>query len=322
MKIVIPGGSGQVGTVLARAFQEDGHDVVVLSRQDQPRPWRVIPWDGATLGGWAQELDGCDAVINLAGRSVNCRYTAGNRTSILESRVLSTRAVGQAIAQARRPPRVWLQASTATIYSHRYDAPNDEASGLIGEGPDVPGAWTFSIDVARAWERALEEAIVPQTRKVALRSAITLSPDRGGIFDTLLGLVRFGLGGTAGDGRQFISWVHGEDFVQAIRWLIAHEDVDGAVNIAAPNPLPNAEFMRVLREAWGARLGLPASEWMLAVGAVFMRTETELILKSRRVVPRRLLEGGFVFKYPHWPEAARDLCRQWAQGPRLTSLPR
>ena len=266
MKIVIPGGSGQVGTVLARAFQEDGHDVVVLSRQDQPRPWRVIPWDGATLGGWAQELDGCDAVINLAGRSVNCRYTAANRTAILESRVLSTRAVGQAIAQARRPPRVWLQASTATIYSHRYDAPNDEASGRIGEGPDVPGAWTFSIDVARAWERALEEATVPQTRKVALRSAITLSPDRGGIFDTLLGLVRFGLGGTAGDGRQFISWVHDEDFVQAIRWLI---DARGCrwrrqhrrAESAAERGVHARVARGVGRARWFARLGVDAGGW-------------------------------------------------------------
>jgi uncharacterized protein len=312
MKIVIPGGSGQVGTVLARAFQQDGHEVVVLSRQVQARPWQVIPWDGATLAGWAKELDGCDVVMNLAGRSVNCRYTAANRMSILASRVLSTRVVGQAIAQARRPPPVWLQASTATIYSHRYDAPNEETSGLIGtEGPDVPGSWTFSIDVARAWELALNEASVPQTRKVLLRSAITLSPDAGGIFDTLLGLVRLGLGGSAGDGRQFVSWIHDEDFVRAIRWLIDHEDVDSAVNIASPNPLPNAEFMRVLREVWGTPIGLPATKWMLEVGAVFMRTETELILKSRRVVPRRLLEHGFVFKYPLWPDAARHLCHRW-----------
>jgi len=318
MKIVIPGGSGQVGTLLARACLEDGHEVVVLSRQPQTHPWRVMTWDGVTLGPWAGELDGCDAVINLAGRSVNCRYSAANRKAILDSRVLSTRVVGQAIAHAARPPRVWLQASTATIYAHRYDAPNDEASGRIGEGPDVPDAWTFSIDVARAWEIALDEAAVPQTRKVALRSAITLSPDRGGIFDTLLALVRRGLGGTAGDGRQFISWIHHEDFVRAVRWLIDHDDLAGAVNLAAPNPLPNAAFMRVLREAWGTPVGLPATEWMLEAGAVFLRTETELILKSRRVVPRRLLEHGFEFTYPLWPDAARDLCRQWAALPSLT----
>ena len=311
MKIVIPGGSGQVGTILARAFQEDGHDVVVLSRRPDARPWRVIAWDGATLGNWQSEIDGCDVVINLTGRSVNCRYTAANREEILQSRVLSTRVVGQAIATAARKPRVWLQASTATIYAHRYDSPNDEHSGILGgDEPSAPDAWRFSIDVARAWERAFDEAVTDGTRKVALRSAMTLSPDPGGVFDTLLGLARHGLGGSAGDGRQFMSWIHHEDFIAAVRWLIDRDDIEGAVNVAAPNPLPNAEFMRVLREACGVRLGLPANKWMLEIGAVFMRTETELILKSRRVVPARLLEHGFKFKYPDWRDAARDLCRQ------------
>ena len=216
------------------------------------RPWRVVEWDGATLGAWAAEMDGSDVVINLAGRSVNCRYTPRNRREILESRVLSTRVVGEAIAPARRPPRVWLQASTATIYAHRYDAPNDEASGVIGgDEPDAPEPWTFSIDVAQAWERALEEASTPDTRKVALRSAMTMSPDRGRHLRHALGLVRRGLGGTAGDGRQFVSWIHYEDFVRAVEWLIAHDEIEGAVNLAAPHPLPNAEFMRVLREASG-----------------------------------------------------------------------
>ena len=312
MKIVIPGGSGQVGTILARALHSEGHDVVVLSRQPRTRPWRVVGWDGATLGEWSKDMDGSDAVINLTGRSVNCRYTARNRKEILESRVAATRVVGEAISQARRPPRVWLQASTATIYSHRYDAPNDEASGLIGgEEPGAPSSWTFSIDVARAWERAFSEAVTPRTRKIALRSAVTMSPDEGGIFDTLLGLVRRGLGGKAGDGRQFVSWIHYEDFVQATRWLMDHDAVDGIVNVAAPHPLPNAPFMRVLRDASGTRVGLPAAEWMLEIGAVFMRTETELILKSRRVVPGRLLDHGFVFTFPRWEDAAGDLCRQW-----------
>ena len=311
MKIVIPGGSGQVGTILARDFQRDGHDVVVLSRQAETRPWRVVAWDGATLGDWSREVDGCDIVINLAGRSVNCRYSAGNRRVILDSRVLPTRAVGRAIAQANRVPRLWLQASTATIYAHRYDAPNDERSGLIGrDEPEAPSAWNFSIDVARAWEREFNEATTARTRKVALRSAVILSPDAGGIFDTLLGLVKRGLGGSAGDGRQFVSWIHHEDFVRAIRWLIAHEDVDGVVNVAAPNPLPNAEFMRVLREASGASFGLAATKWMLELGAFFMRTETELLLKSRRVVPGRLIESGFEFRFPAWPDAARDLCQR------------
>jgi uncharacterized protein (TIGR01777 family) len=298
--------------VLARALHRDGYDVVVLSRRPQARPWRVLAWDGVTPGGWSKELDGCDAVINLAGRSVNCRYTAANRKDILDSRVLSTRVVGQAIAQVARPPRVWLQASTATIYAHRHDAPNDEATGLVGGvEPDAPSAWKFSIDVARAWEAVFTEAVVPATRKVALRSAITLSPDPGGIFDTLLGLVTWGLGGSAGDGRQYVSWIHDEDFVAAIQWLLARDDVDGVVNVAAPNPLPHEEFMRVLRRAAGQPFGLPATRLMLEAGAVFMRTETELILKSRRVVPGRLLEQGFVFRYRDWRDAAADLCRRW-----------
>jgi uncharacterized protein (TIGR01777 family) len=311
MKVVIPGGSGQVGTVLARAFHGDGHDVVVLSRRPDVQPWRVVAWDGATLGNRQSEIDGCDVVINLAGRSVNCRYTATNRREILQSRVLSTRVVGQAIVRAARQPRVWLQASTATIYAHRYDAPNDEHTGILGGlEPGAPGAWRFSIEVARAWECAFEEAVTERTRKLALRSAITLSPDPGGIFDTLLSLVRRHLGGTAGDGRQFVSWIHYEDFVAAVRWLIDRDGIKGVVNLAAPDPLPNAEFMRILREACGASFGLPASKWMLEIGAVFMRTESELILKSRRVVPARLLEDGFRFKYPDWRGAARDLCRR------------
>jgi hypothetical protein len=314
MKIVIPGGTGQVGTLLARAFQADGHEVVVLSRKPASALWRVVPWDAKTLGDWASELDGAEVVANLAGRIVNCRYTPENRRSIMESRVDSTRIVGEAIRQAIHPPRVWLQASTATIYAHRYDAPNDEATGILGGSePDAPDTWAFSIDVAKAWERALDEADTPNTRKVKLRSAMTMSPERGGIFDMLLGLVRRGLGGQAGDGRQYVSWIHGEDFVRALYWLIEHDDLDGPVNLAAPNPLPNAEFMRTLRQAWGISFGLPATKWMLEIGALFMGTETELILKSRRVVPKRLLDGGFEFRFPTWAGAADDLCRRWRE---------
>lgn len=312
MKVVIPGGSGQVGTLLARSFQADGHEVVVLSRGPQSAPWRVVGWDAATVGDWAREFEGADAVINMAGRSVNCRYTPANRRAILESRVDSTRVVGEAIGRASRPPRVWLQASTATIYAHRLDAPNDEATGILGgDEPDVPDTWRFSVAVARSWERALDEAATPQTRKVALRSAITLSPDRGGVFDVLLGLVRRGLGGRAGNGRQYVSWLHDRDFVRAVTWLIAHEEVSGPVNLCAPEPLPNDAFMGALRAAWGARVGLPAAPWMLEVGTALLRTETELVLKSRRVIPTRLLAGGFAFEHPAWPEVARDLCRRW-----------
>src|SRR6516164_546841 len=182
MKIVIPGGTGQVGTLLSRAFVADGHEVVVLSRHPDKSPWRVVGWDAEAIGDWAAEIDGADAVINLAGRSVNCRYSPANRRLIQESRVNSTRAVGLAIARATSPPRVWLQASTATIYAHRYDAPNNEATGILGgTEPNAPDTWRFSIDVAKSWEQAANEAIVPRTRKVLLRSAMIMSPDCSGV---------------------------------------------------------------------------------------------------------------------------------------------
>lgn len=316
MKLVIPGGAGQVGTILARAFHAGGHAVTVLSRSPGPAPWRTAYWSGRSVGDWAAELEGADAVINLAGRSVNCRYTAENRRQILESRVVSARTVGKAIAACRRPPRVWLQASTATIYAHRFDAPNDEATGLLESTPGTPAAWKFSVEVARAWEQAALEAELPATRRVLMRSAMTMSPDPGGIFDVLLGLTRLGLGGTAGDGRQYVSWVHERDFVRAVEWLIEHVSLEGPVNVASPSPLPNADFMWALRQAWGAPIGLPATPWMLEIGARVLRTETELILKSRRVVPGRLLESGFAFEFPRWPEAAAELCRRRRESSR------
>jgi len=313
MKIVIAGGSGQVGTILARAFHRDGHKVIILSRTPTHAPWPTVWWDGRTSGLWTKELEDADAVINLAGRSVNCRYGPENRRKIMDSRVESTKVIGQAIAKAIQPPKVWLQASTATIYEHRFDAPNDEWTGILGGSePNAPDTWRFSIDVATAWERAAREmSTLPHTRLVLLRSAITMSSDRGGAFDLLLKLVRFGLGGQNGNGRQFVSWIHEEDFVRAVYWIIEHESLNGPVNLAAPHPLPNAEFMRDLRRAWGMPLGLPSTEWMLEIGALVLRTETELILKSRRVVPTRLLQDGFTFQFPVWSLAARDLCIRW-----------
>lgn len=316
MKIVIPGGSGYVGTVLARAFHKQGDEVVVLSRTPASKPWRTVAWDGETLGEWISEFEAANAIINLAGQSVNCRYTAENRRIITESRLKSTKVVGEAIAQAWTPPRVWLQASTATIYAHRYDAPNDEATGIIGGAePNAPDTWRFSIEVATGWERVLCESPTPNTRRVAMRSAIVMHPDSGSPFDILLRLVRLGLGGQAGDGRQYMSWIHEEDFVRAVMWLIQHDELEGPVNLASPNPLTNADFMRALRSARGVPFGLPASQWMLELGAFLAQSETELILKSRRVVPTRLLESGFIFQFPNWSEAARNLCaRQRANG--------
>jgi uncharacterized protein len=311
LRIVIAGGSGQIGGMLARHFFQEGHSVTVLARHVTPAPWRTVHWTGYDLGNWAVEVDGADVVINLAGRSVNCRYTERHRREILDSRIYATRAIALAIEQAVEPPPVWLNASTATIYRHAFDRPMDEATGEIGGGePGASASWQFSIDVATAWEEALFEARTPATRKVAIRAAMVMSPDRGGIFDTLLRLVRLGLGGTAASGRQYVSWVHEADFLRAVDLLIARRDLEGPVNIAAPDPLPNRDFTRYLREAAGVRIGLPAARWMLEIGAFLMRSETELLLKSRRVVPGRLLAAGFEFEFPAWPAAARDLVRR------------
>jgi hypothetical protein len=278
LRIVIAGGTGQVGKILARHFHAKGHEVTVLGRHPRAAPWRFVRWDGETQGDLAAVLDGAGVLINLAGRSVNCRYNPENRRQIKESRVRATRLPGEAVAKSPQPPATWINASTATIYRHSLDRPMDEYTGEIGGNePDAPETWKFSIDVALAWEEALFGASTPRTRKIAIRSAMTMSPDRGGVFDALLRLVRFGLGGKAGSGRQYVSWIHDGDFIAAVEFLINRVDIDGAVNLASPNPLPNAEFMQILREAWGARIGLPASGWMLELGAIFLRTETELI---------------------------------------------
>lgn len=301
-----------MGTVLARAWHDRGDEVVVLSRNPASTPWRTVQWDGESRGDWVAELEGADVVANMVGRSVNCRYTPSHRAEIMQSRVQSTQLLGEVMASLDAPPKVWLQASTATIYKHRYDAPNDEATGILGgSDPDAPERWRFSIEVARAWEAAADATPLPRTRVVKLRSAMTMSPDRDGVFDTLLGLVRTGLGGQSGDGRQYVSWIHDEDFVRALNWIVEHDTLSGAVNVASPNPLPNADFMRALREAWGTGMGLRATPWMLEIGAFALRTESELILKSRRVVPGRLLEDGFQFDYPDWSEAAADLTARW-----------
>ncbi|MFI7322739.1 TIGR01777 family oxidoreductase [Streptomyces venezuelae] len=309
MRIVLPGGTGQVGGVLRRSLAAAGHEVVVLTR----RPGREgdVAWDGRTLGSWTDAVDGSDVVINLAGRSVSCRYTDENLRAMMDSRVDSARVVGEAIAAARKPPRVWLQMSTATIYAHRFDAPNDEATGVIGgDEPGVPDYWAYSVEIARNWEREQERAATPGTRKVALRSAMVMSPDRGGVFDYLLWLARLGLGGPVAGGAQYVSWIHDRDFVRAVEFLIDRDDISGAVNLAAPAPLPQREFMRVLRGAYGMPVGLPATRWMAEVGAFALRSDTELLLKSRRVVPGRLRDAGFTFDHGAWPLAAADLVRR------------
>jgi uncharacterized protein (TIGR01777 family) len=305
-KIVLAGGSGFLGRALAGHFAGAGHEVLIVTRSRGPArpPIREVAWDGRTSGDWASELEGATALVNLAGRSVDCRYNERNRRLILESRVDSTRVLGEAIAGCAKPPPVWLNASTATIYKHNFGPPWGE-SGEIGATPEAKD--DFSVHVAREWGKALCEAPTPSTRRVALRAAMVLGLAKNSVFPVLRRLSRLGLGGAMGGGRQFVSWIHEADFCRAVDWLITETCIDGAVNICAPNPVPNAEMMRTFREVCGVPVGLPAPAWMLEMGAFFMRAETELILKSRCVAPRRLLRSGFVFKYPRIREALLDL---------------
>jgi hypothetical protein len=312
MKIIISGGSGQVGRMLIRGLEREGHECVVLSRtaRSGATGTRTVAWDGWTLGPWAAEIDGADAVINLAGRSVDCRYTKRHLDEMLRSRTDSVRVVGEAIARSARPPRVWLQAGTATIYAHRFDEANDELTGRIGgDEPDAPPLWRKSVEIAQAWEAELAAAPTRRTRKVVMRSAMTMSPDCGGVFSVLARLARAGVG-RQGSGSQYVSWIHEYDFTAAVKFLLQHEELDGAFNLCAPEPLTNADFMAVLHQVLGRRLAVPVPRWPLELGAFFLRTETELILKSRRVVPTRLRQAGFTFRYPDWPVAAVELTKR------------
>ncbi len=322
LRIVIPGGSGLIGQLLARHFQERGHHVTVLTRGPYTAPWQTVHWDGVSLGPWVETLEGADVCINLTGRSVNCRYNARNRQQIYNSRIQSTRLVGEVIAHIENPPRVWLNASTATIYRDatpgtKFDRSMDEDTGEFGGYETIaparpaPDTWNFSVQVARDWESALLQTPTPLTRKVALRTSIVFSPTPGSAFAIFGRLVRIGLGGTQGNGRQFVSWIHESDFARAIEFLIEHEEIEGPVNLAAPTPLPNREFMQALREAWDMPNGLWAPAPIIEIGSFFLRMESELVLKSRRVVPGRLLDAGFEFEFPTWPEAAADLVRRW-----------
>ncbi|MEO5803847.1 MAG: TIGR01777 family oxidoreductase [Verrucomicrobiota bacterium] len=306
-KIVIAGGSGFLGGVLAKHFTTFGWEVVILTRSPKSRSdgVREVAWDAGTLGDWVRELDGATSVVNLTGRSVDCRYNAKNRREIMDSRVYSTRVVGDAIARCENPPRVWLNSSTATVYKHTFGEPHDESSREMDSATDAKDA--FSVEVAQAWERALNEAVTPRTRKVALRTSMVLGLGHNSVFPVLRRLTRFGLGGKQGSGKQFVSWIHEEDFCRAVEWIISHEELVGPMNVCAPNPLPNVEMMKLFREICRAPFGLPATEWMLEIGAFFLRTETELIFKSRRVIPGRLIESGFQFRFPFFRDALKDL---------------
>jgi len=308
-KIILAGGSGFLGAVLAEFFAARGSEVVILTRNPKPRTRviREVRWDGESVGDWQNELEDARALINLAGISVNCRYHARNRRLMLDSRLNSTQVLGEAIARCAYPPPVWLNSSTATIYKHNFGPAWDEAGEIRGcaEAKDI-----FSVHVATEWERVFYEANTPCTRKVALRSAMVLGHGSNSVLPNLLRLTRLGLGGSMAGGRQFVSWIHQEDFCRAVEWIVEHESLKGSVNLAAPNPMTNAEFMGILCKVCRRPFGLPATRWMLELGAFFMRTETELIIKSRRVVPGKLLASGFNFRHPQLLPAIEHLVKR------------
>ena len=319
-RVVIAGASGFVGRALAADFERAGWDIVRIGRHEAVR-WR----DTHAIG---RAVDGAEVLINLAGKSVNCRYTDANRNEILRSRVETTSALRKAVAAAPTPPRVWFNASTATIYRHATDRPNTESRGELGKG--------FSVDVARNWERAFFEGELPNTRRVALRMAIVLGD--GPAASKLFTLARLGLGGPnidgwapnhrryrgigptpSGDGRapqyrthgrQKFSWVHIDDVIGAVRFLLDREDIDGVVNVSSPNPSDNRTLMAGIRRAVRAPLGVPSWRWMLEPAMAILGTEPELILKSRWVTPERLTEAGYHFKHPELNPALRQVARE------------
>jgi hypothetical protein len=308
MKIVIPGGTGQIGGAIARHLAKD-HEIVIIGRSAKDKYGaRGVKWDAKTLGDWVNELDGADVLINMAGRIINCRHTDVEIRAMYWSRVDTTNLLGQALATCKKPPRLWLNASTATIYRHTYGPANDEFTGVLGGyEPDVPLYYKYSVDVAKAWEDTLFAQSTPQTRKVALRLAFAVEPVRGGVLDTFYFSARLGFGGRMGSGKQWCSWIHEEDMVRAIEFIISKKELEGPINIAAPEPIQQGDFMDIFRAKMGLRYYVPVpQDWMVRVFAFFYRTESEVLLKSRRVVPGKLLKAGFTFKYPDWESAAED----------------
>jgi uncharacterized protein len=311
-KIIIAGGTGFIGQELVKYFGTE-NQIVVLSRQientrnnrnafsyltekDTPDV-KLIKWDGRTPGGWITELEGADLIINLAGKTVNCRYTEKNKSEIMNSRTDAVNAIGKAISLCTKPPAVWINASSATIYRHAEDRPQDEYTGEFHDG--------FSVEVCKRWEKTFYEQSTPYTRKVNLRMAITLGA--GGVLIPYFNLLKFGLGGKQGNGKQMYSWIHIEDTCRMIEWINDNAGIAGTYNCCSPNPLTNEKFMALLRKATGKIIGLPAYEWMLKAGAVMIGTETELVLKSRWVIPAKIIETGFIFKYPLLPDAFADI---------------
>lgn len=311
-KIILAGGTGFIGQEMTKYFDKE-NEVVILTRQvlnektnrnnydslteNDIKKIRFIKWDTKIAGDWAIELENADLIINLAGRTVNCRYTEKNKKEIFDSRTDAVKAIGAAISKCKNPPSLWINASSATIYRHAEDKPQDEYTGEFHDD--------FSVQVCKRWEKTFYDQSILQTRKVALRMAITLGP--GGILIPYFNLLRFGLGGKQASGKQMYSWVHIEDTCSMIEWIFDHKDLQGTYNCSSPSPVTNTEFMKILRKVTGHIIGLPAYEWMLRIGAPIIGTEAELVLKSRWVIPTKILETGFQFKYPLLENALKDI---------------
>jgi uncharacterized protein len=304
-KIILAGGSGFLGRLLTKWYLKKNYDVVILSRSSKNiRKARVIKWNGENIGDWIEELENSTALINLSGRSVNCRYNKKNKQEILNSRIKSTKVLGKAISSCKNPPQIWLNLSTATIYEHTYENAHGE-NGIIKASVEAKDA--FSIEVAKKWEESFQEIQCPYTRKIILRTAMVFGNEPGGVFSTLNFLSKIGLGGKMHHGKQMVSWIHADDFCRAIDFLIENQNANGIYNISSPYPLTNEEMMQHIRKYTKVPFGLPATLWMLELGAIFLRTETELIIKSRNVIPEKILNEGFVFTYPKFENALQEI---------------
>lgn len=302
-KIILAGGNGYLGGVLAKYFSGIADEVVILARKPQAEKGNIktLVWNGKTIGDWVYSLQGADLLVNLCGKNVNCRYTEKNKKEIFDSRLIPTHLLGKAIEEIKNPPKLWINITSATIYRHADDRPQDEFTGEIGNG--------FSVEVCKAWENCFFKTNTPNTRKIALRMGIVLGL-KDGAFPRLLNLVKLGMGGKQSSGKQYMSWIHEEDTARSIEWLLDHPEIKGVVNCTAPEAVKNHVFMRSIRKAFGRSFGLPAPVWLLAIGAKIIGTETELILKSRWVKPTILINNGFDFRYGKIDEAMTELSRQ------------
>ncbi len=299
-KIILAGGTGFIGNFLKDYFRNKAKEVIVLSRSERKQEGNVsyLPWDGKTLGPWKDQLEGAEMLINLAGKSVNCRYTEKNKQEIFDSRNFSTQVLGEAVKQLKHPPAVWFNSASATIYRHAEDRPNDEYNGEYNND--------FSVQVCQQWEQSFNDIKLPATRKIILRMAIVLGKKEG-VVARFKNLVSYGLGGTQGIGEQYFSWIHEQDLASIIEFLYQHSELEGVFNCSSPGPVKNKDLMKAYREILRPIIALPSPAWLLTLGATMIGTETELLLKSRWVLPKRLQEAGYVFQYPEISNALREV---------------